>query len=220
MTCVAHRRCSVAIAGFTLLELLVALALSALLLALLSQAIGSLRVRSNAASQGAVAMQAQGDGEQALSLLIAGAVPSVSPGGTSTFVGTARSMEFLAAPPQALAAQGLLQVRLTVEPTTASQVGIYAETAPKSAGSLQPDRRLVVAGLASARFEYAARADTDMRSDWPAGGRPPALVRLHFDSGGPGEPRRGELVVAVRRQQTGGCRVDPISMNCRTNDAS
>lgn len=214
----ARGRCDGGAAGFTLLELLVALALSAMLMALLAQAIAGLRVRSVAASQDAAAAAHRQSGKRALALLLAGALPSATPGGAATFVGDARSAAFLAVPPQSLATRGTLRVRLLVEPVSASQVGVYLETTPETpslAGAAGVGRRLLLSGLTSASFEYAARADADMRPEWQAGGHLPALVRLRLQWQGTDAVRVEDLVVAIRRQQTGGCPLDPISMSCR-----
>lgn len=210
------RRCH----GFTLLELMIALALSGLLLALLSQAIGGLRLASQRVDQNSLADDERQRGRDMVTLLLSGAIPAQAGDSAGGFSGTADGIEFMTSPPQALAHSGPLRVRLSVSPTTASQVGVYVEMESVRgavAGTVAQPRQLLIAGLNAARFDYAERGDTPLAPQWASNPQPPGLVRLRLVRAG-AEEASEQVLVAVRKQQASGCRIDPISLTCRPAD--
>jgi prepilin-type N-terminal cleavage/methylation domain-containing protein len=218
--------------GFTLLELLVALAVSGLLLAVLSQTLGSLQL----AVHRALSVDANGDelerGRQMLATLLAAALPAAAEDVAAGFVGRSDRADFVASPPDALSRLGPLRVRLLVAPAGRNQLGLFAELrTARSGGTAAPalQRDLLIGGLQWAQLAYSAgaagvtgsvggaSATMAFQDQWVEPGRLPALVQVRWrlaDEDGERQP----VTVAIRRNLSGGCRFDPISLTCRGRD--
>lgn len=205
----AHR-----VRGFTLLELMISLALSGLLLALLSQAIGGVQQAYRTADQALSPDADSRRGQAMFTLLMSAALPGTRAEGSARFVGSPQAVEFTAAPPLALAEAGPLRVRMVVEPSSASQVGVYVELGAAGSGLAGQPRQLLMGNLSAARFEFAEAADSAVTQTWDHATKLPGLVRLNLERQGTAQP----IVVAVRRNQVGGCRLDPVSLTCRLPD--
>ena len=205
--------------GFTLLELLVAMAASALLLALLAQVSGGLQAAARRVSaesrQGGDAARAR----QLLRQLLADTLPAAPTDDGQRFTGNDRGVAFTAAPPQALRHLGPVRVRLFEAPDAAGTVALVLELQPAGPGMAGVGstlhRERLLGGLQSLRFGYAAdrRAGTPLRSDWQDAARPPGWVQVTWREAGQ-DTRTG---VALRRGWPGGCLFDPVSMDCKVS---
>lgn len=218
--------------GFTLLELLVALAVSGLLLAVLSQTLGSLQM----AVHRALRADASGDelerGRQVLALLLAAALPPAAGDTAAGFVGRSDRVEFTATPPEAMSRLGPLRLHLLVAPAGRNELGLFAEWRPASSGEMAAAvlrRDMLIGGLQWAQLAYAggaagateaagmAGSSKVLRDHWLEPDRLPALVQVRWRLAGE-EVERQPVTVAIRRNLAGGCRFDPISLTCRGRD--
>lgn len=202
--------------GFTLLELLIAMALSALLVALLSQALGSLQAAARNASAGQNIADSDQLGRAMLTRLIGNAVPPLPRKDSHAFEGSPQAAEFTATPPQALSDRGLIRVRLSVAPTTPNELGVFAELSPVDGSGGWP-RQLLIGGLQFAKLEYTDDASSDLSERWTDKRRLPSFVRLHTQATKePGQPRVQS--VTVRRTLAAACRLDLDNLYCRSTD--
>lgn len=207
--------------GFTLLELLISLAASSLLLAILSQTLGAVQL----AAQRAMKADAVGDelerGRQMVAELLKAALPPAAGDDDAGFVGRSDSIEFTAAPPNSLSQLGPLRLRLLVAPMGISQLGLFAEVraAPSARNRVPAIRRdLLIGGLQSVELAYWAELSQGLSNRWSEPGKLPAMVRVRWRIAGE-DAEREPVIVAIRRNQSDGCLIDPISMSCRSSDA-
>jgi prepilin-type N-terminal cleavage/methylation domain-containing protein len=206
--------------GFTLLELLVAMAASALLLALLSQVSGSLQAAAQRVVGGGAELPAsEARARQALLRLLSDVLPAADGDTVNGFSGHPQSVEFTAVPPDALLHLGPVRVRLLEAPVSAAQMGLFIEMrSARDAGKTPevPRRELLRGGLQSVRFSYAADRGpgAPVLDHWPAAGAPPGWIQVVWRRAGDLE-QSAALAAAVRRSLPGDCRFDPISLICR-----
>ena len=218
--------------GFTLLELLIALAASGLLLAVLSQTLGALQL----AVRRAMRADASGDelerGRQMVSTLLGAALPPAAGDTAASFVGRPDSVDFTAAPPDALGRLGPLRLRMLVAPAGRDQLGLFAELRPARSGETAAPvlrRDLLLGALQWAQLAYSAGSPgaagsvgtpgsaMGLQDHWLESGRLPALVQVRLRLVGEDKERQ-PVTVAIRRNLAGGCRFDPISLTCRGRD--
>lgn len=203
--------------GYTLLEVLVALAVSGMLLGLLSQTLGGLQLALRSAMASDASAEGMTAGRRMVTHLLAEALPPVAGDDAYAFQGRSDSVEFVTTPPAAFAFLGPLRMRLFVAPIGTGQMGLYAEARAAAGTSTAPAirRTLLVGGLQWARLAYAADPSTPPMDRWSdPSGHLPALVQLRWRftaDAAEHEP----LVVAPRRTLTSGCRFDPVSLTCR-----
>jgi prepilin-type N-terminal cleavage/methylation domain-containing protein len=191
-------------AGFTLVELLVALVASSMLLASLSWAIATL------------GHDLRGRGEPGPLAQIISATPTLTqmlegamlPGAEGQeFEGTADQLVAIVPPPLAAGPVGPVALTLRAERDGRYQ-NLVASMRPVDATASWPapqaNGHLLVKGAENIRFDYVARADS---------GRPqlPALIIIDFKL--KAETKR--IAIAPKRTSDGSCRFDPISQACR-----
>ena len=190
--------------GLTLLELLVAMSLSALLLSLLSEALYELRQAAARAATQAPRLEDWQRARAGLHQLLSAAVPATADRPTR-FEGTDQQIAFVAASPRGLQYQGLLQVRIGIE-SNVQDLSLIAQTRPL--GTSGPWQKLVLlAGLQSARFTFQANGAAPARERWEHPRRLPAVVTVRWrgrDEVAPPVP----VVVALRRGGDTSCSVD------------
>ncbi len=206
--------------GFTLLELLIALTVSGLLLAILSQTLGALQIAVHRATRADAAGDELERGRQMVAELLAGALPPAVGDDGAGFVGRPDGAEFTAVPPDALSRLGPLRLRLLVAPMGTDKLGLFAELRSARNGATAAPvlrRDLLMGGLQWVQLAYSAGATTGLQERWLEPGRLPALVQVRWRLSGE-EGERQPVTVAIRRSLVGGCRFDPISLTCRGND--
>jgi hypothetical protein len=201
-----------------LLELLIALALSGLLLALLSQTLGELQFAARRVIGADAAADRDERCRQLLAGLLAGVLPPKLGEEVGGFSGGPDGAEFTADPPQALRRMGPLHVRLLVASTTGTELGLFLEARPDTAGGgagPTRGRELLLAGLRSVRFAYLAGSTPDYTPEdrWNDKGQPPAMVQVFWRLTNEVE-ERAPVTAAIRRTVPGGCRFDPIGLVC------
>lgn len=191
--------------GFTLVELLAAMAVGSLLLVSLSVATGSLgrETRSAVAHRDLAIVQAVGP---MLTTLIESGQPPTAP--RFAFIGVDRKLSLVVPPPAALGPIGPVRLTLDVEPGAKGEALRAAfssdgEFGPLPGGAEQPV--LLAEGFRSIRFSYEDEGRV-------AKERLPRLIVITFTSED-GAVR--SLVAEPRINSDGACRYDPISMTCR-----
>lgn len=190
--------------GFTLVEMLVALVLGALLMAFVSWSVAGLarQLRRPPPADATVAVEA---GER-LQAMIAG---MKLPSGDESFDGTARGFSAVVSVPSAVGAPGL--VRMTLETRgTASDLALIARFAPLNGDATWPAvarETVLVDRLRRVEFDYNWRTVTYGPSD-----RLPQSIKVTLV---PASGHKRRLVLQPRITTDGSCRFDPISQTCR-----
>lgn len=212
-------------AGFTLVELLVAIALLSLLGVALS---GSLHLGLRTWQRGTQAVDRVEQillAQNLLRRLISDAYPlfrSDDPTDAHVdFDGTEQSLRFLAPGPIALGASGRSWLALSTVQDGAQTNFVIAsnpELAARDASSAAAKRALVDK-VASVEFSYFGRARSEVEARWHdrwAGQMAlPSLVRLRVSFADPEVPHWPELVIAPHISVDVGCVYDPLTRRCR-----
>lgn len=202
--------------GFTLLELLVAMAVSALLLALLSQVMGSLQQASRSARESWATVAAPVGGRQVLVALLREALPPPPGQPGWALVGGPQRVEFNAVPPQALRHAGPIRVRVSVQRDALGQSEVVVDFSTLAGVALESlPRHTVLTGLGSASFDYAESTGSEPLAQWRNASRLPAIIRLNVDDSSSGS--RSVVAAAPRRHGVASCRLDLISVECRSD---
>lgn len=205
----ARRTC-----GFTLLELLVAMVVSASLLALLSQILGSFQTVSRKARDTSSQSAKFSQGQQALVTLIREALPPLPGRQGSSFVGTGKSAEFNALPPQSLRYIGPVRARLTIERVASGGSEIWVSLSPLGLAVTTPlPRQLLLTAPGAISFEYLDAALNLPLAYWDDEKHIPTLVQLRF--GGGQQEQQLPVSAAPRRQRAAACLLDVQNMGCR-----
>lgn len=209
-------------AGFTLIEVLVSIAIGALLLASLGQILVTVREGWERSSE----LDERLEGRQILlsvvSRAIASALPAAALQPTEAFQGTSTGFAFVSLPPQAASGLGPVRVRLSVEPerggTQRLALTIDARDAvqPSRAGGPLRERWVLAQGLRRAVITYTPRGTNQPLTQWGDPLSLPALVEIiaEYD-----DERRAPLVFAARPRVDlpGGCAIDWTSLACRNS---
>ena len=210
-------------AGFTLVELLVSLAIAGLLSALVFDGV-KLAIRGWVRSQEAVAEVADVWAvESVLRRAISEArppVPSVHPGTpTNAFDGRADSLTLLAPLPEAVGAA--IPVRMTFflvpDGDSTTLVMAWRLDLPRADGAAaQPEDRVKLLGhLRAIRFEYFGAIEPGGSPVWQASwsGRSglPSLVRVHLERDRAAPTDLPEVVARPAAAMNAGCLYDPLA---------
>lgn len=200
--------------GFTLLELLVAMAVSALLLALLSQVMGSLQQASRTARESWSAVASPLLGRQVLVALLREALPPPPGQPGLALVGGPLLLEFNAVPPQALRHAGPIRIRVSVERDALGRSEVAVDFRTLAGGALESlPRHVVFTGLGSASFDYAESSGSEPVTHWRNASRLPGLIRLNLSDSA--SASRSVVAAAPRRYRVASCSLDLISVECR-----
>lgn len=207
--------------GFSLIEVLVSIAVGALLLASLSQILISVREgweRSTASDQAlGVEIRAHEAIIRTLKAVIA-AAPNQEEGGLR---GRDTGLDTVVMPPQSAAALGRLKASLVAERQADGTFNLVLAIKPLtlSPGTTPAplrDRWTLLEGLKSLRFEYSGPLDKQPKSHWDDLAVAPELIELH---GVYKNPDKQPFWIAVRPRSIvpGECVLDWTSLTCRTS---
>lgn len=221
----ARRRDRAGEAGFTLLELLVALALFGLLSVAL---FGSIRFGMAAWTRGTMRAD-QVDQILHAQNLLRGLIedayplfmPAVPAGGQVDFDGTHQSLDFLAPTPIARSIGGKSRFRITIARRAEAADLVLTSTAelawPEHA--TQPITAVLLAGIRDAQFAYFGVTRTDRAPAWHAVWQGqttlPQLLRLRVRLADGDTRMWPELLVAPRITADVSCVFDPLTNRCR-----
>lgn len=206
--------------GFSLIEVLISIAVGALLLASLSQILITVREgweRSTASDQ-ALGVETLAH-EAIIRTLKAGiaAGPNQREGGLR---GTDTGLDMVVMPPQSAVGLGRLKARLATERQADGSFNLVLSIRPLTSSSTTPaplrERWILLQGLESLRFEYSGPLDKQPRNHWEDLAVAPELVELH----GVYKSRdKQPFWVAVRPRSVvpGECILDWTSLTCRTS---
>ena len=150
-------------------------------------------------------------------LLHSALVPSEDRPEIAALRGEPEVIEFVAAPPRALEATGLVEVRVTIEPEGAGPLrGIFVATRPLTpphAGLARQERTRLLSGLRSASFTFQSHEATRGRQQRWDGKELPASVRVQVRRDQDEEP--GLMwQFPLRRSAPARCRFDPVAREC------
>jgi len=200
--------------GFTLVELLVALTIMAVVLGLLTNSIQfSLKTTDAVESSIASAMSLH-QAQRALKRQLQMAVPirraDIEDGESLEFSASHKELEFVAPLPGLSAGGGLYRITLRVadDVTLGGNDGrllmSYRSFVEESEFRRSPEELpeiVLLEGLADAGFSYLDTrqvAPTDWINDWRYGDRLPDLVRLHIDFSDSPDDDGLDLIVAIK----------------------
>ncbi len=207
--------------GFSLIEVLISIAVGALLLASLSQILITVREgweRSTAADKElGIETLAHIAITRTLKAGIA-AGPNQAEGGLR---GTEAGMEMFVMPPQSAFALGRMRAKLATERQSDGSFNLVLSINPINPGSDSTpsplrDRWILLQGLESLRFEYFGPLDDQPQSHWEKVAVAPELVELH---GVYTSRKKPPFWIAVRPRSIvpGECILDWTSLTCRTS---
>lgn len=204
--------------GFSLIEVLISIAVGALLVASLSQILITVREgweRSTASDQ-ALGVETLAH-EAIIRTLKAGiaAGPNQQEGGLR---GTDKGLEMVVMPPQSAVAMGRLKATLATERQADGSINLVLSIKPLTSSSGTPlrERWILLQGLESVRFEYSGPLDKQPKNHWEELAVAPELVELY----GVYKSRdKQPFWIAVRPRSVvpGECVLDWTSLTCRTS---
>ncbi|WP_246741634.1 prepilin-type N-terminal cleavage/methylation domain-containing protein [Bradyrhizobium aeschynomenes] len=209
-------------AGFTLVEVLVALALFSLLAVLLFDNLkfGVQAWRSGSAR--AESFQRELAAQDVLRRLIGNLYPMMLGEGAAQrridIDGQAESLEFLSDAPAVFGGAGRFRFKLLAD-RRRDGVDLVLQSRPELAVKQDTERTLLVSDIDRIELSYAARATGDANAAWSTSwqdqSEAPGLIRLRVLMR-PGDARHWpELVIAPRVQADVACVYDPLTMRCR-----
>jgi len=211
-------------AGFTLVELLVALVLFALLSAALFAAL-----RSGAATTGRITTR-QDDiaslnaARQRLAASLTGAYPEYLPAPTPgisghvTFDGAANTIAFLATAPLAIATGGLAAMQLSLSGAPPDISLSLAATPELSRPGTAATREILLSGIAAASFAYLG-ADTPSgpltwHASWANRQALPQLIRIRVSFSAQDNRLWPDLLIAPKIITDSACRFVELTQSC------
>ncbi|HEY1258693.1 MAG TPA: prepilin-type N-terminal cleavage/methylation domain-containing protein [Stellaceae bacterium] len=214
-------------AGFTLVELLVAVTLLTLLMALL---FGGLRLAGRAWAKVDYQTDADADFWAARVLLrraIASAYPAFAAADLSdrtiVFDGSGDALALVAPLPAAIAAGVEARQRFFVEaegPSHAFFMGWRLDLPSADGETSLPENRVRLLGHVSAvRFDYFGAPEPALgpqwQKSWSGYAHLPDLVRVHFERDAATGPAWPDLLVAPRTTMNTACIYDAVAIGCR-----
>lgn len=200
--------------GFTLIELVVALAVLSLLSLLVLQALNIAHQAWDRGTQAAERLDAIASVQQALRRSVATLLPLQDPGLCG---GTGQSLSFLAHAPDGNPTTGTARYNLTIEPEGAgTQLSVsWCAYTPGSTSceAGKASKEVVLDGADTASIAYFA--DGRWQDKWSDCSKPPQLVRI--DARFANQDRRiwPLLVIRPLYAVSADCRFDQVSMKCR-----
>jgi len=211
--------------GMSLIELLVAMAVGALLMVLLNSVLSSTQSGWRRAKVSAAASDEHLAGAQFLFASISAALPPDPLDQNTWFHGTPDLIEFLAVPPAADAFRGPVIVRLYSKlmengrKTLVVEMGAPGQKVLGQVGQGEhsTDAMTLFNGLESAKFEFFEQRSGLLQEvpSWNDQAKLPKLIRIDI-SFLDKNLRPMRLAISPRRTVSGRCIFDLISLGCRT----
>lgn len=204
--------------GFTLLELLVAIAAASLFLGLLSESLGSLTKAYAQLAHDRPRQQADAMSVRLLRDLLRSATPPYPADDSLRFVGRPHEVIFAASPSEGITGDGTLRVRIYQENDSSGNRALFADAVRSGIGTEVRtilDRHLLFSNLRSAKFRYYEDTPQGLRETdrWSETGSLPSLIRI--DISGSEDTRGLTVEAAPRRSDNSRCRFDQIGLTCR-----
>lgn len=206
--------------GFSLIELLVALAIGVLLIGILGNLLGEVIGTTRRA------LSESGDSEEGvlatrtIALLLKSAMPPSIKDGRVGLVGTKNEVEFDVSPPESLEPFGILRLRLYIDKETSGGSSLFLDARPAAGNgtkrALEIKRYRLCRNVATLAFQYLGQVDGATREfgSWSNQERLPALVSVGITRSNDVSPTL--IAVAPRRDVDGNCRIDSVSLRCRS----
>lgn len=207
--------------GFSLIEVLISIAVGALLLASLSQILTTVREgweRSIASDQ---ALGVEALAHEAIIRTLKAGIVAGSNQQEGGLMGKDAGLDMVVMPPQSAVALGRLKARLAAERQadgTFNLVLSIKPLTPRSGTASAPlrERWILLEGLESLRFEYSGPLDKQPKNHWEELATGPELVEVHgiYKSR---EKQPFWIAVRPRSVVPGECVLDWTSLTCRTS---
>lgn len=205
--------------GFTLIELVVVLAIGALLLGAIASVLGGVmdttrKVLFDSTEQDDVAVA-----QRIVRTLLKAAIPPTARDGASKFEGKSDEVAFRAVPPESLFPFGELRFRLYVAAETSGGKSLFLDAVSDPLLSnelgIRLERYRLLGNVKRIGFQYFDNDGPERvaRAGWTDQSRLPALVQMIVDR--EGDRSQLSLSLAPRRSVNGRCRYDQIALTCR-----
>lgn len=204
------------VGGFTLLELLVSMAVGVVLIFLLTEALSSTQegwIRATEQDQRLVQEQ---QAEELLRGLLTRLQPPVPNDAGRNTLASGDMFEFVTLPRQSQAAQGPMRAILAIEANRLGQFDLLLDLNPIAGDRPSAiSRRPLLTGLAWAEFTYYYSGKATLTTSRPLDGSAPALIVVRWSY--PDDRNDiSEIAVRPRVSMSGECTLDLSSGRCRT----
>lgn len=207
--------------GFSLIEVLIAIAVGALLLASLSQILITFREgweRSTASDQ---ELDMETRAQVAITRTLKAGIAAGANQTEGGLRGSETAVDIVVMPPQSAFTLGRMKARLATELQVDGSFNLVLTikpNSPSSGAATAPlrDQWILLQGLESLRFKYFGPLDGQPKNNWEKPAVAPELVELH----GVYKNREKQpfwLVVRPRSIVPGDCILDWTSLTCRTS---
>lgn len=206
--------------GFTLLELLIALSISGLLLALLSEVFQDIGIAGRGILSASDTAEREAEAERLFRQLISNIEPSSRANGAPSLIGAPTELTVVTSPPGAMASLGPVKARLyestdSERRDVTAQLDVYAIAASERS----PRRAVASAKLLrdgrTIRFRYGvfSTGKLEFQDHWSRHDRLPDLVEMTISS----REKGAETITAIerpRRIAAFGCKATPSWTSC------
>ena len=204
--------------GLSLIELLVALAIGALLLGVLGNALGGIMATTRNALRENDEQEERVIAERIISHFLKNALPP-NPGDSNTaFLGSSEEITFNASPPESLLPFGALRVHLYLDRETAGEISLFMDLASvarqENSRGLELKKHRLYRNVSTASFIFSDRTDTKTQNQdhWKDNKKLPSLISLAITR--PAGKPPISITAMPRRNASGYCRFDQISFGC------
>lgn len=204
--------------GFSLVELLVALAIGSLLAGLLGNAIGGIATTTRTALDSNDSYEEQAIAERIITHFLKNALPPNPHDLTTAFIGDRNEISFNASPPDSMLPFGVLRVHFYLGQETGRGKSLFMDVAsvakPESGRNLVLEKHRIYRDVSTAAFSFTDSTDKDKsnRDTWRDTKRLPSLISLTVEKASDGGPI--SIKAAPRRNVNVHCRLDQISFGC------
>ncbi len=205
--------------GFTLVELIVALAVASLLLGLLTEALGGITKTTRQLLTENTQQEERAVSTRFVNQALKSTLPPDPRDPGSRFVGTEQEVSFTTLPPESLRSVGSLRVRLYLDTESSGDKSVFidAESPPGQASSPRfvLKRHRLFKNARSARFRFYENTGTETREldRWEDATKLPSLISLAILVADDTSPI--SISAMPRRNVSGHCQFDNIGLSCR-----
>lgn len=203
-------------AGFSLIEVLVAMVVGSMLIALSTSAVSTIRARWQSATDFHARIENQSRTVSVLYKLIERAVPfSLNPGGAA-FEGTVDEIRFSAPAPLAFETSGLMRYSLRTMRLEGERYSLILDVLDTEGSSAPIISEVLFSDLNIVKFTYYENASSGVvsQTSWIGKKGLPGMIEVALKSAGEDQPVT-RIKMRPRMTVDSRCLFDPVSRKCR-----